>query len=136
MKVLRWLDIAFYLACFVWVAANPQRSVRYWSALAVAAVAFGFWIAARVQLGNAFSVGAKAKYLVTTGLYSKLRNPVYFFGHIAITFTAIAWGNWILAICILVLGIPWQVLRAHRESQVLEAAFGDEYRQYRAQTWF
>lgn len=136
MKVLRWLDVAIYGMWFAWVAANPQRSLRYWSALAVAAVAFGFWIAARVQLGNAFSVGAEAKYLVTTGLYSRIRNPVYFFGHVAITCTMAAWGNWILVIGILMFGIPFQVIRAHRESQVLEAAFGDEYRRYKAQTWF
>ena len=136
MRFLRWFDVAIYLIWFVWVAAHPQHSVRYWAALAVAAIAFGFWIAARVQLGNAFSVGAKAKYLVTTGLYSKIRNPVYFFGHVAITCTAIAWGQWIFVFFILVLGIPFQVIRAHHESQVLEAEFGDEYLRYKEQTWF
>ena len=135
MKALRWLDVTIYLIWFAWVAANPQHSVRYWAALAVAAVAFGFWITARVQLGNAFSVGAKAKYLVTIGLYSKIRNPVYFFGHIAILGTALAWGNW-YAVALVIFGIPWQMVRAWREQQVLEAAFGDEYRRYRAQTWF
>jgi protein-S-isoprenylcysteine O-methyltransferase Ste14 len=29
-----------------------------------------------------------------------------------------------------------QIMRARKESQVLEAKFGDEYRAYRAQTWF
>jgi protein-S-isoprenylcysteine O-methyltransferase Ste14 len=29
-----------------------------------------------------------------------------------------------------------QVARARRESAVLEAKFGDEYRRYRQQTWF
>ena len=136
MKILRWLDVAIYFGWFCWVAAHPQTSIRYWAALAVAAIAFGFWITARVQLGNAFWVGAKAKYLVTTGLYSKIRNPVYFFGHIAITATVIAWGDWTLAVCVLVFGIPWQMARAYKEQQVLEAAFGDEYRRYKAQTWF
>lgn len=135
MKIFRWLDVAVYLSWFSWVAAHPQNSIRYWAALTVAAIAFAFWITARVQLGNAFSVGAKAKYLVTTGLYSKIRNPVYFFGHIAIVATAVAWGKWILA-GLMLLGFPMQMTRAHREQQVLEAAFGDEYRRYKAQTWF
>jgi Putative protein-S-isoprenylcysteine methyltransferase len=135
MKAVRWLDLAVYLTWFGWVAARPQNSIRYWLALTVAAAAFALWITARLQLGNAFSVAAKAKYLVTTGLYSKIRNPVYFFGHIAIVATAVAWGKWIW-IGLTLLGIPMQMMRAYREQQVLEAAFGDEYRRYKAQTWF
>jgi protein-S-isoprenylcysteine O-methyltransferase Ste14 len=135
VKIVRWFDLAVYLVWFGWVAAHPQDSARYWAALVIAAAAFAFWITARVQLGNAFSVAAKAKYLVTTGLYSKIRNPVYFFGHIAIVATAVAWGKWIW-IVLPVLAIPMQMIRAYREQQVLEAAFGDEYRRYKAQTWF
>jgi protein-S-isoprenylcysteine O-methyltransferase Ste14 len=37
----------------------------------------------------------------------------------------------VLAVMIVV-----QVIRARREAQVLEAAFGDAYRQYRSKTWF
>jgi protein-S-isoprenylcysteine O-methyltransferase Ste14 len=29
-----------------------------------------------------------------------------------------------------------QIVRARREAAVLEAAFGEEYRRYRRQTWF
>jgi len=29
-----------------------------------------------------------------------------------------------------------QMIRARREAQVLEAAFGDAYREYRRKTWF
>jgi protein-S-isoprenylcysteine O-methyltransferase Ste14 len=32
--------------------------------------------------------------------------------------------------------VAMQTLRAHREAQVLEAAFGDAYREYRRRTWF
>jgi protein-S-isoprenylcysteine O-methyltransferase Ste14 len=35
-----------------------------------------------------------------------------------------------------VLVIPLQIWRAKKESSVLESAFGDEYRSYRAKTWF
>ena len=135
MKFLHWLDVFFYLCGFTWVAAHPQDSLRYWIALAVAVVAFVLWITARIQLGRAFSVRAKATELVTSGLYSKIRNPVYFFGQVAITATAVAWGNWILVVLVF-LGIPMQIARAHKEAQVLEEKFGDEYRRYRAQTWF
>jgi protein-S-isoprenylcysteine O-methyltransferase Ste14 len=32
--------------------------------------------------------------------------------------------------------IPLQIFRARREAAVLEAKFGDEYREYRKRTWF
>lgn len=45
---------------------------------------FGFWITARIQLGNAFSLKPKANFLVKSGLYSKLRHPVYYFSILAV----------------------------------------------------
>jgi protein-S-isoprenylcysteine O-methyltransferase Ste14 len=44
-------------------------------------VVFGLlmWSLARFQLGKAFSVQAKASVLVTRGLYSRIRNPIYIF---------------------------------------------------------
>jgi protein-S-isoprenylcysteine O-methyltransferase Ste14 len=41
---------------------------------------------------KSFSVRAEAKALVTTGLYSKFRNPVHLFGRVAYTGLFIAWG--------------------------------------------
>jgi protein-S-isoprenylcysteine O-methyltransferase Ste14 len=40
---------------------------------------------------------------------------------------------WLLAFLIV---IPLQIWRARKESAVLEASFGEEYRRYRAGTWF
>ena len=31
---------------------------------------------------------------------------------------------------------PYQIMRARREAAVLEATFGDAYREYRKRTWF
>src|ERR1700760_1279550 len=45
--------------------------------LSIAASAFLLLIVARLQLGGAFSVQAKATTLVTTGLYARIRNPIY-----------------------------------------------------------
>ena len=90
---------------------------------------------ARYQLGRSFSVTPQARALVTHGLYSKIRNPIYVFGTIAVAGVVLAlhlrWGWILLAVLIAV-----QVLRARREARVLEAKFGDEYRRYRSQTWF
>jgi protein-S-isoprenylcysteine O-methyltransferase Ste14 len=39
---------------------------------------------------------------------------------------------WLLVLAIIIM----QTRRARREAQVLEAAFGDAYREYRRKTWF
>jgi protein-S-isoprenylcysteine O-methyltransferase Ste14 len=92
-------------------------------------------ILARIQLGRAFSVRAKATRLVTTGLYSRIRNPIYVFGcffFLGLAMFIPAW--WLLLLLVIV--IPMQIVRARREAAVLEATFGEEYRDYRRQTWF
>jgi len=98
-------------------------------------VGFVLWTIARFQLGASFAVKAEARQLVTQGLYSKIRNPIYVFGSMVIAGGILAFGRpvWLL---VFVLLIPLQLWRAKKESAVLEAAFGDEYRRYRAGTWF
>lgn len=90
---------------------------------------------ARVQLGRAFSVRAKATTLVTTGIYSRIRNPIYVFGSPAIMGLAL-WANkpWLLLAFLVI--IPLQIYRAGKESRVLEEHFGEAYLNYKRQTWF
>jgi len=87
-------------------------------------------------LGKSFSVTAQARKLVTTGFYSKIRNPIYFFGGVAFFGVFLAWGNPYSLVGFLALYFAMQILRAKKESAVLEEAFGDEYRRYKASTWF
>lgn len=90
---------------------------------------------ARFQLGGSFSIVPQARQLVTHGLYSRIRNPIYFFGTILFAGLIIFLHRpilWILFVVMVIL----QMIRARREAQVLEAAFGDAYREYRRKTWF
>jgi protein-S-isoprenylcysteine O-methyltransferase Ste14 len=73
--------------------------------------------------------------LVTTGLYSKVRHPIYLFRGIAFLGLFIAWGKLIPLLCFLLI-YPLQILRARKEEKVLEQAFEEEYRRYKASTWF
>jgi protein-S-isoprenylcysteine O-methyltransferase Ste14 len=90
---------------------------------------------ARYQLGKSFSISPQARELVTTGIYSKIRNPIYVFGSILLAGLILVLQRpelWILLVIVVVA----QTLRAKREARVLEAAFGDAYREYRRKTWF
>ena len=90
---------------------------------------------ARYQLGRSFSVRPEAHKLVTRGIYSKIRNPIYVFGTIVFAGLVLVIHRPVLWLIIPVIIIV-QTIRAHREAQVLEAAFGDAYREYRRKTWF
>jgi protein-S-isoprenylcysteine O-methyltransferase Ste14 len=123
-------------ACALWWLNPPPE----WNGVRVAGMGllvggFIFWTIARFQLGASFAVRAEARKLITGGLYSKIRNPIYVFGSWVIAGAILAFGKpvWLL---ILVVLIPLQLWRASKESAVLEAAFGDEYRTYKAGTWF
>ena len=103
--------------------------------IVIAAPAFLLFVAARLELGRAFSVQAKATMLVTTGVYSRIRNPIYVFGAMfilgIIIWTARPWLLLILAVL-----IPLQVVRSRKEERVLTEKFGAAYLDYKRKTWF
>jgi len=103
--------------------------------VALMIVGIGGIAAARYQLGKSFSLTPQARQLVTRGVYSKIRNPIYVFGAIAIAGLVLVLHRPILWLLLLAL-VVMQTLRVRREAQVLEAAFGDAYREYRRNTWF
>jgi protein-S-isoprenylcysteine O-methyltransferase Ste14 len=88
-----------------------------------------------MQLGEAFSVQAKATKLVTTGLYSRIRNPIYFFGALMLAGVVIWLEKPWLFLCLAAL-VPLQVVRSRKEEQVLAEKFGAAYEEYKRHTWF
>src|ERR1700726_2391329 len=66
--------------------------------IAIAPPAFLLFVAARIDLGHAFSGQARGAALVRTGAHSRIRNPIYFFG-----------AMFILGI-IIWMGRPWMLL--------------------------
>jgi protein-S-isoprenylcysteine O-methyltransferase Ste14 len=121
----------------VWVLVTwntPWNAMRYiGTVLAVAGV--GLVGVARYQLGKSFAIKAEAHELVTSGLYSKIRNPIYVFGVVMLTGLVLVVqmrGLWIVLVAVAI----GQAIRARREEQVLQAAFGSAYREYRRKTWF
>ncbi len=135
MNWLRFVDVTLYLVLAAVTGRHWHNDWHHWIGATISIPAFILWMLARHQLGASFSVRAEARKLVTHGVYSKIRNPIYIFGGLAFLgeFVALAWY---LGIAILVIIHFWQYLRAKHEEQVLTDAFGDEYRAYQAKTWF
>ena len=119
---------------FLKTFGSPWNLQRY-VGTALAILGVSFVLLARYQLGKSFAVQAQAHELVTTGLYSKIRNPIYVFGMIMLVGMVLILQQpvgWL----VIVAGVIGQTIRARREARVLEAAFGDAYREYRRKTWF
>jgi len=113
---------------------GPHGLAR-WLGLLLGSIGLGGVILARYTLGRSFSVVPKATELVTSGIYSRIRNPIYVSGMILLVGIVLILWRPELLIILLVL-IPVQIIRARREAAVLEAKFGDAYREYRQRTWF
>lgn len=121
------------LLTWLFTQPGPWNGPRYVGASFVL-IGLALLFTARFQLGGSFSVTPQARTLVTHGLYSKIRNPIYVFGTLVIVGVILMFQRpylWIL----LVLLIPVQILRARKEAAVLESKFGESYRQYRRKTW-
>jgi protein-S-isoprenylcysteine O-methyltransferase Ste14 len=134
-RLVQYIYPVILTAFAAFVISRGDYRLRFWIGITIAVVGIFLWALARIQLGSSFSVGPQARRLVTTGLYSKFRNPIYLFGGIGSLGLLIALGNWILLALFLAFN-SFQIPRIRREEKVLEAAFGESYRRYKATTWF
>jgi protein-S-isoprenylcysteine O-methyltransferase Ste14 len=124
-----WAVIVFFTK-----GPGPHGPMR-WVGLALAAIGLSGVIVARYTLGQSFSIAPKARALVTTGIYSKIRNPIYVSGELVLIGIAVMLWRLDFFLFLLIV-IPIQIFRARREARVLEEKFGEEYREYRRTTWF
>jgi protein-S-isoprenylcysteine O-methyltransferase Ste14 len=132
-----WLPLAAGLFAVgeIFRSGPGPRGPARWIGLLLALIGLAGVILARHTLGRSFSVRAKATALVTTGIYSRIRNPIYISGMLFIGGAVLIMGR-PEGLAILLVIIPMQIIRARREAAVLEATFGDSYREYRKRTWF
>ncbi len=112
---------------------QPWTVLRILGAV-LAITGYSMFVTARLQLGKSFSVTPQAKELVTSGLYSRIRNPIYVFVDVMIFGSILALHlYWLFAIYPLL--VAMHVFRARREGKVLQEKFGQAYLDYCNQTW-
>ena len=92
------------------------------------------WLIARIQLGVHCTLFPVANTLITQGIYSKFRHPIYLFSMFIIIGYSLLLKNesWILSLIII---IPIQYFRAYRESINLSSKFGESYERYVNNVW-
>ena len=127
--------LAVVVLVFAFFAWEQPWTAPHIAGVVIVIPAFVLFALARIQLGRAFSIQAKATTLVTTGIYSRIRNPIYVFGSL-MAVGIIIWVNDPRLLLIFAVIIPMQIYRSRKEEQVLEKKFGAAYLEYKRKTWF
>lgn len=140
MRSLQTPVLTLALLCgtlWLWFTQIDGSSWELHHTIGVALIAPSWllWARARYDLGASFTGRAEARALITRGIYARIRHPIYVFGLVVRVGLFVFLGRPLLLL-ILIVTEPVQFIRARREERVLEAAFGEKYRAYKAGTWF
>ena len=135
--ISRWFRILVVAASAVMLfrlyPKQPMTPVRV-AGVCLMVSGLALWLVAQFQLGDSFSVQPKARHLITHGIYSRIRNPIYVFSTILLAGAVLFTERLEMLVIVLAVAVM-QVFRARAEARVLEEKFGDEYREYRRRTW-
>lgn len=152
-RLVRWIDVTGFLALAGVAVCLRPHELPWFAGLGLSIVSFPLWMLARRQLRTVFSFRPEARQLVTHGLYSKIRHPIYVFGTAAFFGVMLALQIWpLFALWLALTPIarrqlllpgrsncrrsPIELVRIRREERVLRATFGERYEHYRRSTWF
>jgi protein-S-isoprenylcysteine O-methyltransferase Ste14 len=91
------------------------------------------WVIARINLGSAFTVTPIASKLVTSGLYSKIKHPIYLFSALSYFSLLLIFRSpllYLIGLCIILL----QIYRSRLENKRLKESFPENYDKYSKKT--
>lgn len=132
----RYFEVVVYfiiysaLLVYFWKA-----SINNFIGFALLLAGFIFWIKSLGDIGSSFQVSPKAKKLVTTGMYSKFRHPIYYSGILGDIGLVIYSLNWIILVIASIIFLI-QLTRINNEERILTSKFKKKYIEYKNQTWF
>ena len=139
-NLLNYLSLAIVLLtlpllALFYIINNPILTIFHYIGFLLSGISLVLFTIARIQLGSSFQISAKANKLVTSGLYGIVRHPIYYSGILLILgmfmfvqqfYLLFIWAGLILL----------QRKRIRNEEKVLEEKFGQEYLNYKKNTWF
>jgi protein-S-isoprenylcysteine O-methyltransferase Ste14 len=127
------VPLAYVVAGVPRLASYPFSPLQGWlGAMAFAAALFLFYRTHR-DLGRNWSVTLEIRErhaLVTTGIYSRLRHPMYSAFWLWAVAQALLLPNWVAGPAGLVGFGTLFLFRVGREERLMAETFGDEYRRY------
>ncbi len=118
------LVAAFFTKAFIPYDTGTHEFIEFIGYVLVAFCALG-----RLY-STAFLGGHKNTTLITYGVFSIVRNPLYFFSFIGMTGIALISGHILIMVMLPVIFLVMYHFLIKREEGFLEETFGDEYKQY------
>jgi protein-S-isoprenylcysteine O-methyltransferase Ste14 len=94
------------------------------------------WIMAMIHLGKSLAVLPGGEQLVTQGVYRYLRHPVYLGIDMTLFGLFLAVGSTVGMIYFSLVVLPLNSIRSRLEEKALLRKFGNQYQNYRQNTWF
>jgi protein-S-isoprenylcysteine O-methyltransferase Ste14 len=134
-STLALVYFAFFFTVIKYFTAHALVNSYTYIGLILMTVSLVFLTMARIKLGDSFQVSAEANNLVKSGIYKTIRHPLYVFSFTFVMgfliFIQVFYGLIFLFVLIVL-----QLKRIKKEEAVLIEKFGDEYVEYKKQTWF
>ena len=140
-KDVRVFAVVLTSMCIMWPSwfaagvLTPARlqapAVVRWAGAAAVLVGTAVAVGGMWQLGGVENID----HLVRTGLFSRIRHPMY----LGFTLWILGWCVWMVApanLLLAPLGIASVLWWRQLEESELALQYGDEFREYRASTWF
>lgn len=129
-----YLDLSVFTIFLIYILRYFNRSSLWQITGLILSLSFvALWIFARINLGVAFTVRPEATKLVTTGLYSKIKHPIYLFSTLSfLSLLLIYHPKFLYFVGILIIAI--QIYRGTIGNKKLKEVFSVEYNKYEQKT--
>ena len=89
-----------------------------------------------INLGKYYTPSPIPKGLVTKGIYSKVRHPIYLSLEILFIGLSLLFKSLVGLLLTVLLIIPFHLYRKRKEEKLMLEKFGKQYIEYKKRTWF